>query len=178
MTRIYRGVERRFTPWKNGGGETAEILCEPAGAGFDDFDWRISTAKVSRSGPFSRFPGVDRVLTVIEGGAMRLRFEDGRTTEARPGSGPHRFPGDLGCDAELLADELLDLNLMVRRPFQGAVHEAGEAIDTADLKAAYLFALDELHSHGLAAHDLMELAAVRKLIVPENALVLTIARGS
>src|SRR5690606_386633 len=68
----YPASARQFRPWKNGGGETAEIAVSPAGAGFDDFDWRISTAIVAQSGPFSGFPGVDRVLTVIEGGAMEL----------------------------------------------------------------------------------------------------------
>lgn len=54
---IYRTADRVFRPWKNGGGETAEILAFPAGAGFDDFSWRISTAIVAASGPFSAFPG-------------------------------------------------------------------------------------------------------------------------
>ena len=60
----YPASARQFRPWKNGGGETAEIAVSPAGAGFDDFDWRISTAIVAQSGPFSGFPGVDRVLTL------------------------------------------------------------------------------------------------------------------
>ena len=176
MSKIHRGVERRFTPWKNGGGEAAEIVCHPAGAGFDEFDWRISTAKVSRSGPFSRFPGVDRILTVIKGGAMILRFDDGVTIEARPDSGPHRFSGDVACEAELTGDELLDLNLMVRAPFLGAVHQAGETSGAGILEAAYLFALDDLPSHGLAEHDLMELPLDGELVVPEGALALTIRR--
>ncbi len=178
MSKIHRGVERRFTPWKNGGGETAEIICVPANAGFDDFDWRISTAKVSRSGPFSRFPGVERVLTVIEDGAMLLRFDDGITIEAHPHSGPHRFSGDVACEAELTGDELLDLNLMVRAPFEGAVHQAGDTLETENREAAYLFALDDLPAHGLATHDLMELPLNGELVVPAGALVLTIKRGA
>ena len=34
FARIYPGAGRAFAPWKNGGGETAEILCVPQGAGF------------------------------------------------------------------------------------------------------------------------------------------------
>jgi uncharacterized protein len=177
VSKIHRGVERRFTPWKNGGGETAEVVCVPANAGFEDFDWRISTAKVSQSGPFSRFPGVDRVLTVIEGGAMLLRFDNGIAIEARPDSGPHRFSGDDACDAELLGDNLLDVNLMVRAPYEGAVHKADETVEMDNLEAAYLFALDDLPAHGLAAHDLMDLPLEAKFVVPANALVLTIWRG-
>lgn len=65
---IYLASDRHFSPWKNGGGETAEILCHPQGAGFGDFNWRISTARVASSGPFSTFEGIDRILTVLEGG--------------------------------------------------------------------------------------------------------------
>ena len=49
-------------PWKNGGGETAEIAVSPPGAALDDFDWRLSMARVETDGPFSAFPGIDRTL--------------------------------------------------------------------------------------------------------------------
>ncbi|WP_025031727.1 HutD/Ves family protein [Nitratireductor aquibiodomus] len=176
MSRIHREVERRFTPWKNGGGETAEIICVPSGAGFDDFDWRISTAKVSQSGPFSRFPGIVRVLTAIEGGAIRLHFDDGRIIDARPGNGPHAFPGDDACVAELLGESLLDLNLMVRTPLQGAVLQGGETVETDDQLASYLFALKPLPALGLATYDLLELPALVNYVVPRDALVLTVKR--
>ncbi len=176
MSRIYRGAERRFAPWKNGGGETAEIVCAPSGAGFDDFDWRISTAKVSRSGPFSSFPGIARVLTVIEGGAMRLHFEDGRTIDARPGSGPHAFSGEDACVAELLGEPLLDLNLMVRAPLEGSVHQGGETVPADGLVACWLFALKPLPALFLAAFDLLELPITVDHVVPRDALVLTVRR--
>lgn len=72
VAEVFHRAARRFVPWKNGGGRTAEILASPAGAGLDDFAWRISTAEVATSGPFSLFPGVQRCLTVIEGGSLRL----------------------------------------------------------------------------------------------------------
>ena len=80
---------------------------------------------------------------------MLLRFDDGITIEAHPHSGPHRFSGDVACEAELMGDELLDLNLMVRAPFLGAVHQAGETSGAGILEAAYLFALDDLPSQSL-----------------------------
>ncbi len=67
---------RRAVPWKNGGGVTEEIAVYPSDAGFDDFAWRISMARVGQGGPFSRFPGVDRTLAVLEG-RMRLDVEGG-----------------------------------------------------------------------------------------------------
>ena len=174
MSQIHRATARRFTAWKNGGGETAEIVCVPPGAGFDDFDWRISTAKVSKSGPFSRLSGTGRVLTVIEGGAMRLHFEDGRIIEALPGSGPHRFSGDDACVAELPGAELLDLNLMVRAPLRGAVYQSGETVGAEGLIASYLFALENLPALGLAKFDLMDLPDAAGMVVPGAAFVLTV----
>ncbi|SFQ22142.1 HutD protein [Ectopseudomonas toyotomiensis] len=35
----------RVMPWKNGGGETLELAIAPAGAGLEDFAWRISSAR-------------------------------------------------------------------------------------------------------------------------------------
>ncbi|WP_170109164.1 HutD/Ves family protein [Celeribacter persicus] len=173
MSRIYPGMERHFASWKNGGGETAEILCHPEGAGFDDFDWRISTAKVCQSGPFSVFPGIDRVLTVIEGGAMRLRFETGERITCHPDGVPHAFSGEVPCVAELLDEALLDLNLMVRAPLKGAVYQGGDEVAVEGLLAAYLFALKDHCALGLKRHDLQELL-LRKTIVPEGTLVLTV----
>lgn len=175
MSRIYRGEERRFTPWKNGGGETAEILCQPEGAGFDGFDWRISTAKVGQSGPFSVFPCINRVLTVIEGGAMRLSFETGESVTCYPDGVPHSFSGAIPCHADLLGVPLLDLNLMVRDPLIGAVLQSGEEVSGEGLLGAYLFALQDQPALGLIRHDLRELPLGRST-VPEGALVLTVRR--
>ena len=58
--RVLRAADYPRMPWKNGGGETAEILVEPAGAPLDSFDWRLSMARVAADGPFSLFPGVER----------------------------------------------------------------------------------------------------------------------
>ena len=70
--RILRAENYRRMRWKNGGGETAEIAVFPEGAGLDEFDWRISMARVEAGGPFSRFPGVDRTLSILEGEGMVL----------------------------------------------------------------------------------------------------------
>jgi environmental stress-induced protein Ves len=99
-TGIFRLSQRVFRPWKNGGGETAEIAVSPPGADFENFEWRISTAIVAASGPFSIFPGVDRVLTVLEGGTMVLTVgaHENRLDAA---SEPFFFPGDLPAAARL-----------------------------------------------------------------------------
>ena len=153
----YAASARRFQPWKNGGGETAEIMVSPLGAGFDDFDWRISTAIVAQSGPFSGFPGVDRVLTVIEGGAMELTVE-GRPQHLDAGSDPFAFPGDAPASAVLTGPALLDFNVMVRRPLRATVRRARLAGDAAPGALAHL-ALLLNDGGGLARLDLIDLRA-------------------
>jgi len=171
--RIHRAAERRFAPWKNGGGETAEVICHPEGAGFDDFQWRLSNAKVGGSGPFSVFPGIERVLTVLEGGAMVLRFEDGSVIETDPGSGPHPFDGGLACEAELPGTGLLDLNLMVRAPLRGVVLQPGEAVAGTGVLGAYLFAREDRAELGLGRYDLVELDGAPES-VPDGCLLILI----
>jgi len=55
-------------PWKNGLGVTDEVFIQPAGASRDAFDLRVSSAPIAGSDKFSGYPGVDRWITVIEGG--------------------------------------------------------------------------------------------------------------
>lgn len=111
--RILRAADRVATPWKNGGGVTREIAAWPPGAGLDAFDWRISLADVAADGPFSAFPGVDRVLTVIAGDGLVLEIE-GRPVRLEP-SAPLAFPGEAAVAARLTAGPIRDLNVMVRR---------------------------------------------------------------
>ena len=123
--RILRARDRRATPWKNGGGVTREIAVYPAGAGLDAFDWRVSMATVSAGGPFSLFPGVDRVLSVLEG-KLTLRFADGSTLGLSPASPPAAFPGDIPVEAETPPEPVTDLNVMTRR---GRVRSAVTRVD-------------------------------------------------
>ena len=58
------------SPWRNGGGETREIVSWPPGA--QDFDWRASIATIAQDGPFSAFTGIDRSITLLEGDGVRL----------------------------------------------------------------------------------------------------------
>ena len=71
--RIIDSHTARQLPWKNGKGATLELAIAPPGAGLDDFDWRISSARVEGAGPFSHFPGIDRSLGLLSGAGLRLR---------------------------------------------------------------------------------------------------------
>lgn len=112
--RVLRAADRRATPWKNGGGVTSEVCAWPPGAGFDVFTWRVSMAEVRADGPFSLFPGVDRILAVLRG---RLALSIGGTGDCdlTPDSPPAVFPGDVRTIGRLVESPVLDLNVMTRR---------------------------------------------------------------
>jgi environmental stress-induced protein Ves len=106
-------------PWKNGCGVTSEVAIFPPGAGFDDFDWRISMAEVAANGPFSAFPGIDRVLTVLDG-AMTLAIEGMTDVALDERARPFAFPGDVVVSAVVKHGPVRDLNVMWRRDGVGA----------------------------------------------------------
>lgn len=126
---IIRATERRRMPWKNGGGETMEIAVSPDGAPLDDFDWRISTAHVGASGPFSIFPGVDRTLSVLGPAGIQLDFGDRGIVRLDRASAPYRFPADLAVEGRLLDGPIDDVNVMTRRG-RCRHHVARRQIDT------------------------------------------------
>lgn len=111
---ILRARDRLETPWKNGGGVTREIAVFPPGAGLDTFDWRVSMATVTAGGPFSLFPGVDRILSVLEG-ELHLCLDNEVKLDLSPGSPPAAFSGDAAVRAEPPASPVTDLNVMTRR---------------------------------------------------------------
>ncbi|TPN38807.1 HutD family protein [Mesorhizobium sp. B2-3-3] len=113
--RVLRAAEYKSMPWKNGGGVTTEIAVSPAGAGLDEFDWRVSMARVESSGPFSSFAGIDRTLSVLEGEGIVLDITGQPATRLAPASAPFSFPADLPTRAALIAGPITDLNVMTRR---------------------------------------------------------------
>jgi len=100
-------------PWKNGGGLTREVVREPAEG---DLEWRLSVAEVSADGPFSTFEGIDRILVLLEGAGMDLRFVDDHHVERlRPIRDVKAFAGEAPVHATLVDGPTVDLNLMWRR---------------------------------------------------------------
>lgn len=112
---ILRADGYRTMPWKNGGGSTTEIAVSPDGAGFDDFDWRISMALVSADGPFSLFPGVDRTLAILDGAGLVLHGLDTGPVRMTRNGDPFPFPADAAITATLVDGPITDLNVMARR---------------------------------------------------------------
>jgi uncharacterized protein len=105
--RIVRMSDLKTAPWKNGGGVTREIAVGRIG---HQLAWRLSMADVASDGPFSRFEGLVRILTVVEGNGMDLISAE-RQQAAVYGL-PVRFDGALGIESKLRDGPLRDLNLM------------------------------------------------------------------
>jgi environmental stress-induced protein Ves len=103
------------TPWKNGGGITRELACYPAGASMSDFIWRVSIADVGQSGPFSSFPGIERIITLLDGDGMQLQFENGARHDLTTTLVPYAFRGEDALHAQLAGSPSRDFNLMWRR---------------------------------------------------------------
>jgi environmental stress-induced protein Ves len=105
--RIIRWSELQVVPWKNGQGITREIAKEPKG---ESFVWRLSIADVAGDGPFSRFDGMRRILTVVEGEGMELMGTSG-ALQADLGV-PVAFDGALNITSRLKDGPVRDLNLI------------------------------------------------------------------
>lgn len=110
---VLRWADYPRMPWKNGLGSTHEVAAAPAGSGLPDFDWRVSIADVGAEGPFSSFPGVDRVITLIEGPSMVLTV-DGTEHRLAPLT-PFEFSGASTVSCRLPDGPTRDLNVMTRR---------------------------------------------------------------
>lgn len=113
--RILRGHDYRRERWRNGAGWTRQVHAEPAADGNAAWDWRLSIAEIDADAPFSAFPGVDRVLVLLQGNGMRLRFDDGEVHELLPPHDRLRFAGERALVGELVDGPTRDFNLMWRR---------------------------------------------------------------
>lgn len=94
-------------PWKNGGGVTRTLAADPDGR------WRVSIADIERDGPYSRFPGYDRVSVVLSGEGVTLQGE-GVLVALQPRE-PAPFGGDDVLQSTLIGGPVRVLNLFVRR---------------------------------------------------------------
>ncbi|MEZ2390513.1 HutD family protein [bacterium RCC_150] len=111
---IIRFAELRPEPWRNGGGVTREIASHPKAASAQDgaWDWRVSIADVGTAGDFSTFPGMERVITVIDGELMLLTVdgEEHPLEKYRP----FRFSGEAASASALPTGDVRDLNVIAR----------------------------------------------------------------
>jgi uncharacterized protein len=104
----------RRMPWKNGMGMTTEIARQE-GAGDGHFLWRASMAEIAGSGPFSAFPGHDRLILVVEGEGMGLALDGAPPVECWPMGPAFAFPGEAAVHCRLSGGPVRAFNLMLDR---------------------------------------------------------------
>jgi environmental stress-induced protein Ves len=79
----------------------------------EGFDWRVSVADIETSGPFSRYPYVDRCFVLLDGGGLTLHV-DGAEHRISPLS-PFDFDGGSDTACVLSEGSARALNVMTRR---------------------------------------------------------------
>jgi len=113
--RILRADALQPQPWRNGLGVTRELALSPPGANADDFLWRCSVADVVGPAPFSRFPGIDRIIVLLDGDGFRMTLDGDREHALTTACAPFAFPGEASVDVQLAGGPTRDFNLMLRR---------------------------------------------------------------
>lgn len=116
---IIRYADLKPAPWRNGGGATRELARFPvaaagqgAAADAGNWDWRVSIAEVARAGAFSRFAGMERVLTVVDGELLLLTVDGAEHPLEK--YRPFRFSGDADAAGALPTGDIRDLNVITR----------------------------------------------------------------
>ena len=114
---IIRFADLKAEPWRNGGGVTRQLASRPSAAGGEDgqdgsWDWRVSIADVTRAGDFSPYPGMERLLTVIEGDLLLLTV--GGTEHPVEKYRPFRFDGGVATAGALPTGDIRNLNVIAR----------------------------------------------------------------
>ena len=127
------------TPWRNGGGVTRQLAVWPAQG---EWAWRMSVAELDRSGPFSRFEGIERWLAVLQGNGVQLDVGVGpRALQPGPNArtlmaidAPYYFDGEATTHCHLRDGPSQDFNLMVRKSAQPSrmVRVSGHYSHTVD----------------------------------------------
>lgn len=100
-------------PWRNGGGQTRELITWPPGAEAQGWQLRLSVADITQDGLFSAFDGVERWFAVLSGAGVALTL-DGDSQRLTPDSEPLVFDGAAAPACKLLDGPTRDLNLMLR----------------------------------------------------------------
>ncbi|MGK2856915.1 MAG: HutD/Ves family protein [Thermoanaerobaculia bacterium] len=100
-------------PWKNGRGVTSEIAREPRSG--EEFDWRVSMAGIAEDGPFSHFPGCNRVIVALDGAGFTLDHAELDRTVLLGSLEPYEFSGDWMTICQLRGGAVRDFNVITSR---------------------------------------------------------------
>ncbi len=156
--------ETAAAPWANGGGVTRELAVQRTE---HQLAWRISVAEIGRDGPFSRFPGLARVHTIIDGAGLNLQ---GSTDiyKARPFK-PLYFDGALPLNARLLGGPCRAFNVIYDPRVTTAsvdVHIGAQPFDVAPFGFVFV-------AKGMAATSVGAQLIAGEAEWPDDALTVT-----
>jgi uncharacterized protein len=110
---IVRKSAFKEIPWKNGGGVTHEAIRVPAAG--EAFLWRVSVAHIDASGPFSDFAGYRRIMVLLQGRGLMLKFDGGENCLLQKIGDSAQFDGAVSTHCDLLDGPCVDLNFMVSK---------------------------------------------------------------
>ncbi len=102
-----------LTPWRNGAGQTREIVAYSQSDSSESFSWRASIATINQDCYFSLFPGVDRIITLLHGEGVTLTAP-GWQQQLKHGES-FSFRGEEKIYARLQGGISHDFNLMTCR---------------------------------------------------------------
>ncbi|MDB0281579.1 hypothetical protein CTY88_09085 [Acinetobacter seifertii] len=159
--------------WKNGAGFTLEIARSQGEA---DFEWRISMADVTTSGPFSLFPNKQRIISVLDGQGMVLHVDDLPAKTLNQGD-IFAFHGESQVQSELVDGAIRDLNLIYDpAKFHARFQWLNDAAEQAFISSADLiFIFNQGGETQVSVEgDLFQLAAHEMLKIEKNAGVSSI----
>ncbi len=132
--RLLTSSHFRRQPWQNGRGTTLELVRQADKSGA--LLWRLSVADVIEPGPFSPLPGVDRVITLIEGNGFDLDFGDGQSPVSLRPFEPVSFSGDWSTTATTVHGPSHDFNVMTAR---GRIQAGVEVMSSGVVNATFAY---------------------------------------
>lgn len=174
MIELIRADQYTKMLWKNGAGFTLEIA---RSQGEGDFEWRISMADVTTSGPFSLFLNKQRIISVLDGQGMVLHVDDLPAKNLKQGD-IFAFHGESQVQSELVNGAIRDLNLIYDpAKFHARFQRLNDAAEQAFISSADLIFIFNLGSETEVNVDdhSFQIAAQETLKIEKNAGVTSIS---
>ena len=173
MIELIRADQYTKMLWKNGAGFTLEIARSQGEA---DFDWRISMADVTTTGPFSLFPNKQRIISVLDGQGMVLHVDDLPAKTLNQGD-IFAFHGESQVQNELVDGAIRDLNLIYDpAKFHARFQWLNDAAEQAFISSADLIFIFNQGSETQVSveGDLFQLAAHETLKIEKNTAITSV----
>jgi environmental stress-induced protein Ves len=120
-------AKHREVPWRNGRGTSFQVW--PRGRVAGGAGFQLNLTPITAGGPFSHYPGIDRVLAVVKGSGLSFEGRDG----GMAAGDAIAFAGEAAMTAHLGNGPVTVFNLLMKRDrWAGSVAAVrGEAFETA-----------------------------------------------